>query len=400
MLEQQQSSGSTAWPQPGDNIQKSETPSYFKIVPGYNVIPVGPKMSSYKVANEIGYDLYILAGIDDNELFSKLVTMNLDIPQGIAFDENSVSKISQFFPENIKVIGKKVSFKNDNYHENLSGISGHENIFMKMNTYGEEYLWILSASTDTLNKFKQMVIVFHDINNNPTQQRALNKIKCFKKMTETHDVVHIEPVENNLVVTYFRKNSKSSDLSQTGSVTPLPSYNEEFEDEVLFEISDDEMDEESMPKEISENQIEQLELSRKIKNSTQKVAKKMVKKLFKTMIQEASSELTKEIESILEKFNGSNKQLDVSTVEQEITLAIDEETNAEPKEDIDTTVVEAIETPVESIETKSEKAQNKEPKKRGKKVVDLKADSSSLDEIASADIKEKTEVVEESLPLE
>ena len=118
------------------------------------------------------------------------------------------------------------------------------------------------------------------------------------------------------------------------------------------------------------------------------------------MIQEASSELTKEIESILEKFNGSNKQLDVSTVEQEITLAIDEETNAEPKEDIDTTIVEAIETHVESIETKSEKAQNKEPKKRGKKVVDLKADSSSLDEIASADIKEKTEVVEESLPLE
>ena len=392
MLEQHQSPGSRTWANPANNIQKSETPSYFKVVPGYEIIPVGPKTASYKVANETGYDLYILAGIDDNELFSKLVTMNLNIPQGIAFDENT-SKISQFFPENIKVIGKKVSFKNDNYSENLSGINGHQDIFMKMNIYGEEYLWILSASVDTLNKFKQMVIVFHDINNNPTQQRALNKIKCFKKLTETHEVVHIEPVENNLVVTYFRKNSKSSDISsQPGSVTPLPLYHDELEDDLLFEVSDDDEDEDIDSKQISQAQIEQLELSKRIKRTTQKIAKNMVKKMFKTIIHETSSELTKEIETILGNLN-LNKPTDTVSIEDGITLDIEEETPAEPKDE-----PEPLAT--ESIETKNDDVVQKEPKKRNKKVVDLKEDSSKLDEIASASIKETTEIVQESLPLE
>lgn len=392
MLEQQQSPGSKTWANPADNIQKSETPSYFKAVPGYEIIPVGPKMASYKVANETGYDLYILAGIDDNELFSKLITMNLNIPQGIAFDEN-ISKISQFFPENIKVIGKKVSFKNDNYSENLSGINGHQDIFMKMNIYGEEYLWILSASVDTLNKFKQMVIVFHDINNNPTQQRALNKIKCFKKLTETHEVVHIEPVDNNLVVTYFRKNSKSSDLSQPGSVTPLPSYHDEFEDDLLFEVSDDDDDDEDIDsKQISQAQIEQVELSKRIKRTTQKIAKNMVKKMFKTIIHETSSELTKEIETILGNLN-LNKPTDTVSIEDGITLDIEEETPAEPKDEPEPLAAE-------SIETKNDDVVQKGPKKRNKKVVDLKEDSSKLDEIASASIKETTEIVQESLPLE
>lgn len=368
-----------------EQISKTETPTYFKPVTGFDIIPVGPKQSSLKVANEPGYDLYILAGIDDNELFSKLITMNLSIPQGIAFDENT-SKISQYFPENIKVIGKKVSFKNDNFNENLSGINGHENIFMKMNTYGDEYLWILSASTDTLNKFKQMIIIFHDINNNPTQQRALNKIKCFKKLTETHDVVHIEPDESNLIVTYFRKNSKTSEISMTGSVSTLPSYTEELEDELSFEESDDEVIEEWNIDDSKKKQEEVFKLSKRIKQTTQKVAKNMVKKMFKMMIHEASDELTKEMETILENLN-SKKSLDNISAENEVELTIEEEDNEETKAE---SKKEVIETTTESIEEEAIEFAKKETKKKSKKVVDLKDDSSNVEqELATANIQSK-----------
>ena len=181
-------------------------PDYFQTTSGYKTLSVGHKSNTYKIVNEPVYDCYIIAGVEDNELVSKLIMTNLQVTRGIAFDPNT-NKISSQFPDNVQMFNKQISFKNDTLHENLHNFNDAGDIFLKMNIYGGEYLWVLSLPYEKLQNFKQMVIVFHDINNNPTQQRAMNKIKCFQKLHATHDIVHIEPAGENITVTYFRKDS-------------------------------------------------------------------------------------------------------------------------------------------------------------------------------------------------
>ena len=185
-------------------LSAKKIPEYFQVSGNFETMTVGSKFAPYVVANKPDYDCFVLAGIEDNELFSNLIMRNMNIPFGIAFDSNA-NKISQHFPEDIRIINKRVSFLNDEQHENLSEMGDKKDVFLKMNIFGNEYLWVLSLSKESLFRFKQMIIVFHDINNNPTQQRALNKIKCFQKLKKTHDVVNVTPVGNNLIVTYFRK---------------------------------------------------------------------------------------------------------------------------------------------------------------------------------------------------
>lgn len=189
--------------------RQNEIPEYFAVDTTYDVIPVGHKDNTYTIANETGYDCYIIAGIEENELFSKLLMMNMNVTKGIAFDPN-IQKISQYFPDNIKVVNKQISYKTDVYYENLSDLGEEKDVFLKMNIYGEEYLWVLSLPEETQKKIKQMVLVFHDINNNSTQQRAMNKIKCFQKLKTTHDIVNITPINQNIAVTYFRKDSRNT----------------------------------------------------------------------------------------------------------------------------------------------------------------------------------------------
>ena len=182
MLSRQHSQTTSTVNRPISN--QNEIPDYFTVSTDYDVIPVGHKFNTHKIANETGYDCYILAGIEENELFSKLLIMNMNVSKGIAFDPD-IHKISEYFPDDIKVVNKQISFKKDMYCENLSDLGEEKDVFLKMNIYGEEYLWILSLPEETQKKFKQMVIVFHDINNNSTQQRAMNKINCFQKVILT-----------------------------------------------------------------------------------------------------------------------------------------------------------------------------------------------------------------------
>ena len=67
---------------------------------------VGTRHVPYKIASVSGYDCFVLAGIEENELFSKLVIMNMNVQYGLAFDINT-NKISHHFPDNIQVINKK-----------------------------------------------------------------------------------------------------------------------------------------------------------------------------------------------------------------------------------------------------------------------------------------------------
>ena len=81
-----------------------------------------------------------------------------------------------------------------------------------MDIEGGEYPWFLSNET-TLKCFKQIVIEFHNINNDIGY--GLNdKLKCLKKLTDTHILIHahgnnccptIKGIPNVIELTFLNK---------------------------------------------------------------------------------------------------------------------------------------------------------------------------------------------------
>lgn len=182
-------------------------PTYFGVDKSYQTIPIGHVEQYNVIVNELGYDFFVLAGISGSEIFSKLVMRNMNITDGRAFDTN-INNISSHLPtDRIKIITKNVGAFNTNSTENLQVIiSKFKDIFLKMDIGGPEYLWVLTQSHANLSRFKQMVISFLDVNNNPTKARAINKINCFKKLIVTHNIASIRSHKNKLTITYIRKN--------------------------------------------------------------------------------------------------------------------------------------------------------------------------------------------------
>ena len=273
-----------------NSLSSKKIPKYFEVSGDYETMTVGNKFSPYRVVNVSDYDCYVLAGIEENELFSKLVMMNMNIEQGIAFDANT-KKVSHHFPNNMTVINKRVSFKGDEFHENLSDMGPNKDVFLKMNIYGEEYIWALSLTKESLLRFKQMVIVFHDINNNPTQQRALNKIKCFQKLKKTHDVANINPVGDNLIVTYFRK--------------------ENIEDEIP--VKTDLVEKESD----KDKDLTSLKLT--LQNTVKEMVKNVEKEIIQTVSTNLKTEFDNEIEKIMEDFKKNKQELSPEKLNKNIS---------------------------------------------------------------------------------
>lgn len=271
-------------------LSPKKIPEYFEVSGDHETMTVGNKFSPYRVVNVPDYDCYVLAGIEENELFSKLVMMNMNIEQGIAFDANT-QKVSHHFPTNIQVINKAVSFKNEGLHENLTDMGTKKDVFLKMNIYGEEYMWALSLTKENLLRFKQMVIVFHDINNNPTQQRALNKIKCFQKLKKTHDVANINPIGDNLIVTYFRK--------------------ETFDDEESIK--------EAKSDDKPNNDTDFTSLKLALQNTVQEMVKNVEKEIISAVSTNLKTEFDNEIEKIMKDYKESQQNLSPEKLSKNLT---------------------------------------------------------------------------------
>ena len=328
---------------------QNEIPDYFSVSTDYDVIPVGHKFNTHNIANETGYDCYILAGIEENELFSKLLIMNMNVSKGIAFDPN-IHKISEYFPDDIKVINKQISFKKDVYCENLSDLGEEKDVFLKMNIYGEEYLWVLSLPEETQKKFKQMVIVFHDINNNSTQQRAMNKINCFQKLKETHDIVNITPVDQNIVVTYFRKNSRNTNKIAS---TPISQEISDIKKRNFYTSSDDENEEEIVSPHVIDNET--------FVSNYKQFHDKAIEKII--VLLKDHTDIQKKAQSILDDLLlealSQEKEVVIETVEDtepDVILETVEDTQQEVSEDI----------VQDDIPTFSEKPKSKNAKRAAK----------------------------------
>ena len=183
------------------------------------------------------YDCYISAGVSNEESFSRdfINKYNMKKENNFAFDGTIVDYPYNYTSE-ITFIKKNINSYDDVHNTNLFFlIEKYNNIFLKMDIEGGEYPWLLSINEEQLNKFKQITIEFHGINDDTWGCSYDNKIKCFEKLANTHYLIHVHGnnyagVTNNIPdvieLTYVNKNY--FDSIPNVNTTALPILNLDF----------------------------------------------------------------------------------------------------------------------------------------------------------------------------
>ena len=286
---------------------KTQLPKYFEITPGYNKLRVGHITDSIIIVDEPKYDCYILAGISQNQIFSKVLMKNMDINKGILYDINIPNNIINY-PDNTNIIKKNVGYilDNDLNKSNTSDlreiIQQYDNVFLKMDIRGDEYVWLLSLPNNALNSFKQMVITFNDVNYNPTKTRAINKIKCFNKIIETHNIAHtqykgINEHNSKLIITYIRKDVICKNKVDTNVVQDEKQLEaEEAQKQLEAEEAQKQLEAERIIKQQAEEEQRQLEAEEAQKQLEAEEAQKQLEaeRIIKQQAEEEQRQLEAE----------------------------------------------------------------------------------------------------------
>lgn len=167
--------------------------TFLNVYHAKNKIRLGNKYDGgYVIADNIGeYDVYISAGIGEDESFSNDFLNKYNVLNTGAF-QYDITKLPHNFPKKLIFYKKNISSISDDKNANLRFfINNYNNIFLKMDIEGDEFLWLNSLSSDDLNKFKQLVIEFHGINDDSFKYSYETKVNVFKKLSETHYLIHI-----------------------------------------------------------------------------------------------------------------------------------------------------------------------------------------------------------------
>ena len=183
------------------------------------------------------YDCYISAGISNEESFSRdfITKYNMNEYNSFGFD-GTIQSYPYNYTKNISFIKKNIHCVNDNDNCNLSYlIDTYNDIFLKMDIEGGEYMWLLSINENQLSKFKQIVIEFHGITNDGWGCNYSDKVKCLEKLSKTHYIVHAHgnnhgPVHNNIpdVIELTYVNKKYFGVVPELNTTPLPIMNLDY----------------------------------------------------------------------------------------------------------------------------------------------------------------------------
>jgi hypothetical protein len=209
---------------------------FLKVIEYSHKIRLGNKGDGgYVVANIPDYDCYISAGVGWDESFSNDIIKHFNINEAHAFD-GTIDTLPTNFPQRMNVYKFNIaSYKSKNTVNLRRFINDHNNIFLKMDIEGGEYEWLNSLTYEDLNKFKQIAIEFHFINDNYLGIDYNLKQNCLKKLFETHYIVHIHGNNNcgttNLMpnvieITYIRKDIIGNDIIYNTS--PLPDAELDF----------------------------------------------------------------------------------------------------------------------------------------------------------------------------
>ncbi len=172
----------------------------------------------YVIANLINpnYDCYISAGVSDEESFSRdfIKKYKMTRYNSYAFD-GTIQKYPYNYTKDITFIKKNIGPESNDKIANLDYlIENNNDIFLKMDIEGGEYPWLLNLTLEKLEKFKQIVIEFHGVNNNSWGTNYEDKLICFNKLANTHYLVHIHGNNNSsstnkipdvIELTYLRK---------------------------------------------------------------------------------------------------------------------------------------------------------------------------------------------------
>ena len=184
-----------------------------------------------------GYDCYISAGISREESFSRdfINEYNMNEYNSFGFDE-SINNYPDHYTKKISFIKKNINEFNDDKNSNLSFFTeNYNNIFLKMDIEGGEYKWLLQIDENQLNKFKQIVIEFHGINDNSWSCNYIDKIKCLEKISKSHYIIHahgnnfggvVNKIPNVIELTYVNKNYFN--IPPNFNTTSLPVTNLDF----------------------------------------------------------------------------------------------------------------------------------------------------------------------------
>jgi len=190
-----------------------------------------------------GYDLYISAGVSNEESFSCefIDKYNMCEYNSFGFD-GTIDKYPYEYTKNISFVKKNISNLNDDNNTDLSFLaSKYNNIFLKMDIEGGEYPWLLSLNEDLLHNFKQIVIEFHGITNDGWNAVYYDKVKCLEKLAKTHYIVHAHgnnygPIVNKfpdvIELTYVNKKYFESQSKPELNTKPLPIRGLDFPNKV------------------------------------------------------------------------------------------------------------------------------------------------------------------------
>jgi hypothetical protein len=180
-----------------------------------------------------GYDCYISAGVSNEESFSRdfIKKFGMNKFNSFAFD-GTIDNYPYQYTEDITFIKKNIATYSSKTTANLSQLINHyNNIFLKMDIEGCEYDWLLSLTQENLNKFKQIVIEFHGINDDSWGKTYDAKLECFKKLSNTHYIIHAHGNSNSgtqnnipdvIELTFLRKTYFTEEPNLNTTKLPIP----------------------------------------------------------------------------------------------------------------------------------------------------------------------------------
>ena len=178
-----------------DNFSNNELPfTKYMIVHKYdNKIRLGNTLQDggYVIADldNPNYDCYLSCGVADEESFSRdfINKYKTNKQDNYAFD-GSINKYPDNFTNEIQFYKKYISDINDENNTNMDDIiNKYNNIFLKMDIEGGEYKWLLYIDENKLNKFKQITMEIHNLNDSSLTETITT---CLKKLANTHYIIH------------------------------------------------------------------------------------------------------------------------------------------------------------------------------------------------------------------
>jgi hypothetical protein len=99
-----------------------------------------------------------------------------------------------------------------------------------MDIEGAEYAWISSLAEQHLQSIAQLAIQFHGVNDDSWETSVGDKVRCFRRLNETHYVIHVHGndyggiiggIPDVLEVTYSRKDLLQDLQRKTSQLSAL-----------------------------------------------------------------------------------------------------------------------------------------------------------------------------------